>query len=129
MAAKKTTRRKTAAKPAALPKGFTAIGGFGKTFPDLNDPKKSTDTKPGEAITGVVTGYRENIKTQHGTTSNMSIETKDGENFTVWESAGLAILFEEDYTDVEIWLRFDGLGRKKGKKNPPKLFTLAVNDK
>lgn len=116
MTAKSTT------KPAALPKGFTAIGGFGQTFPDEH-------TKKGVAIQGVVTGYRENIKTQHGVTANMTLETKEGETFTVWESAALGVLFEEDYTDVEIWLRYDGLGRKKGKKNPPKLFTLAVNDK
>ncbi len=120
MTAKKKAR-KTAGKPAALPKGFHSIGGFGITFPDEH-------TKKGTAIQGVVTGYRENIKTQHGVTSNLTIETKDGETFTVWESAGLAVLFEDDYTDVEIWLRFDGLGRKKGKKNPPKLFTLAVNE-
>lgn len=120
-AAKKKVTRK-AAKPATLPKGFTAIGGFGVSFPDEH-------SKKGDAIQGQVTGYREGIKTQHGITANMTIESKDGTNYTVWESAGLAVLFEEDYTDVEVWIRFDGLGRKKGKKNPPKLFTLAINDK
>lgn len=109
------------AKTAALPKGFTAIGGFGKTFPGEKE-------KPGTAIRGVVIEYHENIKTQHGTTSNLKLETKEGEIYTVWESAALTVLFEDDYTDVEIWLRFDGMGKKKGKKNAPKLFTLAVND-
>lgn len=106
---------------AALPKGFTAIGGFGKTFP-------GDDTKPGEAIRGVVTDYHENIKTQHGITANLKLESKDGEVYTVWQSAALGVLFDEDYTDVEVWIRYDGLGKKKGKKNPPKLFTLAVNE-
>lgn len=111
-------RKKTGAQ---LPKGFTAIGGFGKTFPGHN-------TKPGEAIRGTVTDYQENIKTQHGTTALLRMETKTGEIYTVWQSAALGVLFDEDYTDVEIWLRYDGLGKKKGKKNPPKLFTLAVNE-
>ncbi len=114
MAARKQTK-------AGLPKGFTAIGGFGKTWPD-------DKTKPGEAIRGVVVEYHENIKTQHGITANLKLETKDGEIYTVWQSAALGILFDEDYTDVEIWLRFDGMGKKKGKKNAPKLFTLAVNE-
>ena len=109
------------AKVAALPKGFSAIGGFGKTFPD-------DKTKAGEAIQGVVTDYQENIKTQHGTTALLRLETKTGEVYTVWQSAALGVLFDEDYTDVEIWLRYDGLGKKKGKKNPAKLFTLAVNE-
>ncbi len=112
------TARKTG---AALPKGFTAIGGFGKTFPGDNE-------KIGTAIRGVVVEYAENIKTQHGVTSNLKLETATGEMYTVWQSAALGILFDEDYTDVEIWLRYDGLGKKKGKKNPAKLFTLAVNE-
>lgn len=107
------------AKVATLPKGFTAIGGFGATFP-------GEKTKPGEAIRGTVIEYHENIKTQHGVTANLKLEAKDGEVFTVWQSAALGILFDEDYEGVEIWLRYDGLGKKKGKKNPPKLFTLAV---
>jgi len=124
MAARKKTAKKTtrkAATVAALPKGFTAIGGFGKTWPD-------DDTKVGEAIQGVVTDYHENIKTQHGTTANLKLEAANGEVYTVWQSAALAALFDEDYTDVEVWLRFDGMGKKKGKKNAPKLFTLAVNE-
>lgn len=115
-------RKKAASKAEAqLPKGFTAIGGFGKTFP-------GDDTKAGEAIQGVVLEYQENIKTQHGVTALMRVETATGEIYTVWQSAGLAVLFDEDYTDCEVWIRFDGLGKKKGKKNPPKLFTLAVNE-
>lgn len=124
MARKKTTRKagpRKAATQAALPKGFDSIGGFGKSWPD-------DDTKIGEAIQGVVTEYHEDIKTQHGKTSNLKLESKDGEIYTVWNSAALNILFDEDYTDVEIWLRFDGLGKKKGKRNPAKLFTLACKE-
>jgi len=120
-AKKKATRTRKPATVAQLPKGFTAIGGFGTTFPADN-------TKKGTAIQGVVTGYKEDIKTQHGLTSNMTIEAKDGTNYTVWHSAGLSALFDEDYTDVEVWIRYDGLGKKRGKKNPPKLFTLAINE-
>lgn len=119
-AAKKAAPRK-AVKVAALPKGFTAIGGFGKTWPEDN-------TKIGEAIRGTVAEYHENIKTQHGVTANLKLETKSGEVYTVWSSAALSILFDEDYTDVEVWIRYDGLGKKKPGKNQAKLYTLAINE-
>lgn len=119
--AKRKAKRTTKAL-SELPKGYTAIGGFGKSWPD-------DDTKPGESIAGIVTEYQEDIKTQHGITSNLKLETASGEVFTVWRSAALAVLFDDDdYTDMEVWLRFDGLGKKKGKKNPAKLFTIAVKE-
>lgn len=121
MTAKKTAKKRTATAVAKLPKGFQAIGGFGTTFPDEK-------TKKGTAIQGVVTGYKEDITTPHGKTSNLTIESKDGTNYTVWHSAGLTALFDEDYTDIEVWIRFDGMGKKSGKKNAPKLFTLAINE-
>lgn len=121
MAARKQTT-------AALPKGFTAIGGFGKSWP--ND-----ETKNGEAIQGVVVEYDEitvprkrGNKTVNEKVNNLKLETGDGTVYTVWESAGLRALFEEDYTDVEVWIRFDGMGRKKRGQNPPKLFTVAYNE-
>ena len=119
MARKKTAKR--AATKATLPKGFEPIGGFGLSWP--ND-----DTKIGEAIQGEVTDYKYDIKTQHGKTDNMTIETKEGTVFTVWNSAGMKQFFDEDYTGIQVWLRFDGLGKKKGKRNPPKLFTTAYKE-
>lgn len=109
---------------ASLPKGFTSIGGFGKSWPD-------DSTKPGAAIQGVVIEYDKVTVTREGKkekVQNLKLETKDGIMFTVWESAGLKVLFEdEDYTDCEIWLRFDGLGPKKRGRNQARLYTLAFD--
>ena len=118
MAARKTKATKGSGV-ASLPKGFEAIGGFGKTWPDEN-------TKPGEAIQGVVTEYHEKIKTVHGLTDNLKLETEDGEVFTVWNSAGLRSLFEDDYVDVAVFIRYDGMGKKQKGKNAPRLYTVAA---
>ena len=124
--ARKKTSKKTAT--AELPKGFTAIGGFGKSWP--ND-----DTEAGDAIQGVVIDYdsitvdrKRGKKIVKETVNNLKLETADGSVFTLWESAGLRALFEEDYTDVEVWIRFDGMGTAKRGQNAPKLYTLAYNE-
>jgi hypothetical protein len=54
---------------------------------------------------------------------------KSGERFTVWESAALVELFDqikETGEGPEVYLRFEGLGKKKPGQNPPKLFTVAI---
>jgi len=121
-------RKKRQTAGSELPKGFTSIGGFGKSWP--ND-----DTKKGQAICGVVLEYDSIIVTRKRgkknvkeTVQNMRLETDNGEVFTIWESAGLKTLFEEDYTDLEVWLRYDGLGKKKSGQNPPRLYTLGYNE-
>lgn len=121
MARKKTKKAPRKGAIASLPKGFEAIGGFGQSWPN-------EDTKIGEAIQGEVVDYKYDIKTQHGKTDNMTVETKDGTVYTVWNSAGLKQFFDEDYTGVQVWLRFDGLGKKKGKRNPAKLFKTAYKE-
>lgn len=126
VAKKRVTKRaapKKAAQQAALPKGFTAIeSGFGKSWPD--------DAKIGDAIQGVVTGYRDVDlpKSKGGPTQIMSIEAPDGTTYSVWRSTVLEPLFDEDHTDYEVWLRFDGLAKAKGNNNPAKLFTMAVRE-
>ena len=122
---RKTTRRKAPRKGtvATLPKGFTAIqSGFGRSWPD--------DTKIGEAITGIVTGYRDVKlpKNKGGDTQTMQIEQADGTTLDVWKSAVLEPFFKEDYEGIEVWIRFDGLGKKKRGQNPAKLFTFAYNE-
>lgn len=124
---RKYTRKKSPVQ-AALPKGFTSIGGFGKSWPD-------EDTKKGAAVQGLVIEY-DSIKVTRKrggrnvteTVNNLKLETTDGTVITLWESATLKSLFAEDYTDIEIWVRYDGLGKKKHGQNPAKLFTLAYNE-
>ena len=115
--------RKTAV--ASLPKGYTTIGGFGKSLP--ND-----DTKVGEALGGIVSGYDEIVVTREGKkvkVQNLKLETKEGTVYTVWESAGLTSLFgDDDYTECEIWIRYDGLSAQKRGRNPARLYTLAFNE-
>lgn len=126
-ATKKTaTRKRAPAKTAAaeLPKGFTAIaGGFNKSWP--ND-----ETAVGEAVQGTVIEYRDvpRAKSKGGDTQVAVIELADGTQIDVWNSAVLRPLFEEDYEGVEVWIRFDGLGKKKRGQNPAKLFTFAYNE-
>jgi hypothetical protein len=129
MAAKKTARKETTRKTrkptvTVLPKGFTSIGGFGKSWP--ND-----DTKVGQAIGGTVTDYDEIAVTREGRkvkVQNLKLETPEGEVFTVWESAGLMILFEEDYTGFQVWIRYDGLGAKKRGRNQARLYSVAYKE-
>ena len=118
------TKRKTKSKVTQLPKGFTSIGGFGASWP--ND-----ETKAGEAISGTVIEYDEFEVVRGGKkqlAETLKLETDDGTVFTVWRSAALGHLFDEDYTDLQVWLRFDGLGKKKRGQNPAKLFTTAYNE-
>lgn len=126
MTARKTKPRK--GKISELPKGYTSIGGFGSNWP-------GEDTKPGQAISGVVVEYDSIIVTRkrggknvQEEVHNLKLETEDGTMFTVWESATLKALFTEDYTDMEVWLRYDGLGKKKRGQNPAKLFNIAYNE-
>lgn len=123
---RKTTRRKTPRKGtvAQLPKGFTAIqSGFGLSWPN-------EETKIGDAIEGVVTGYRtvKRAKNKGGDTQVMSVEQADGTHITVWKSAVLETFFDEDYEGLSVWIRFDGLGKKKRGQNPAKLFTYAYKE-
>lgn len=125
MARKKTATKKAATKgaQAQLPKGFTAIeSGFSKSWP-------SEDTAIGDAISGIVTGYRDvpRPKSKGGDTQVMSIELDDGSTVSVWKSAVLKPLFEEDYTDVAVWIRYDGLGKKKKGQNAARLYTIAYH--
>lgn len=117
--------RKTArkSKVTQLPKGFQPIGGFGASWP-------SDDTKAGEMIRGIVTEYDEVTVTREGKkvqVENLKLEAEDGRIFTVWESAGNRALFENDYTEVDVAIRYDGLGPKKRGRNPARLYSIAAD--
>lgn len=126
MAARKSKRGAARAKPASkLPKGFTAISRGGDSWP--ND-----DTKTGEVLEGNIVEYK-TIPTKYNKKPEREnvavVERADGTKVTVWESSVLEPLFDEDYTDCAVWLRFDGLSAKKKKgQNPAKLFTIGIQE-
>ena len=110
-------------KVTQLPKGFQPIGGFGASWPNDN-------TKGGDAISGEVLEYDEFTVTRNGKKQNaetLKLEADSGTVYTVWRSAGNGVLFDEDYTGIVVWIRFDGLGPKKRGQNPAKLFTIAAD--
>ena len=131
--AKKTARKKAPAKAAAtalpeqeaIPEGFEEIGGgYAPTW-------KVEDLK---VLHGPVTGGVREVELTIGrkkqTRRCMEVtRKKSGERFTVWESAALGELFDQ-ITELgegpEVYIRFDGLGKKKAGQNPPKLFTVAI---
>jgi hypothetical protein len=55
------------------------------------------------------------------------LETLDGPVLTLWESAGLAPIF--DYEEgVEVAIIFDGMGKAKRGQNAPRLYRIGVNE-
>jgi hypothetical protein len=118
--ARKTARK---GKVTQLPKGFQPIGGFGASWP-------GDDTKVGEMIRGIVTEYDEVTVTREGKkvqVENLKLEADDDRIYTVWQSAGNRALFDEDYTEIEVAIRYDGLGPKKRGRNPARLYSIAAD--
>lgn len=113
-----TTKRKTRA--TQLPKGFEAITGFGRAWPDEH-------TKKGDMIRGVMTEFDE-FDTGKGknkrTVRTVKVETDDG-LLTLYESSGLRALFEYE-EGTEIAVIFDGMGKAKPGQNAPRLYRLGV---
>jgi len=136
-AAKKTSNRKPAkaAAPANLPdstdipEGMKQMGGgYAPTW----KPEEI-----GESIHGNVTSGVREVEFKQGRKvvqrRVMELTTLETEQrFAVWESAALGSLFDEiaeageEAIGIEVYLRFDGLGKKKAGQNPPKLFTVAI---
>jgi hypothetical protein len=126
-AAKKTAKANAVALPESetIPEGFEEIGGG-----------YSATWKPDErkVLHGPVTGGVREVELTIGrkkqTRRCMEVTAKkSGERFTVWESAALVELFDqikETGEGPEVYLRFEGLGKKKPGQNPPKLFTVAI---
>ena len=132
--AKKKAAKKTApaSAPAALPEseespeGFEQVGGgYAPTW----KPEEH-----GKLVHGKVTGGVREVEMTIGRkkTNRRCMEVtqkKSGERLTLWESAALVDLFDqiaETGEGPEVFVRFDGYGKKKPGQNPPKLFTVAV---
>ena len=81
-------------------------------------------------VTGAVRSVDLTIRKEKKTVRCMEVtRKKSGERFTVWESAALGGLFDsiaETGEGPEVYIRYDGLGKKKPGQNPPKLFTVAI---
>jgi hypothetical protein len=128
---KTTTRRKADTMPAnnAVPAGFKQLGGG---YADSWNPE------PGDVLIGSVTGEIRSLEVKRGrktvTTRVMEVtEDETGKRYSVWDSATLSPLFDElqgydgGPVGTGIYIKFDGLGKSKGKgMNPPKLFTVAI---
>ncbi len=133
-ASKKAARKKAPAKASAtalppsedIPEGFEQIGGgYAATW----KPEEHGKLLHGR-ITGGVREVELTIGRKKQTRRCMEVtQKKSGERFTLWESAALGELFDqtvESGEGPELYLRFDGYGKKKPGQNPPKLFTVAI---
>ena len=135
-APRKKAPRKTAAQeypepaPAEIPKGMKQLGGsYAKTW----------EPEIGESLHGVVTGGVRSVEMpkrgRMPASTRRVIEVTnhaDQRRVAIWESAALGELFDslndldENGKGQEVFIQFDGLGKKKAGQNPPKLFTVAL---
>lgn len=132
-ASKKKVSKKTATKkaPAALPQAEDIPEGFEQIGASYAPSWKPEELKVLHGpVTGGVRQVELTIRKEKKTVRCMEItRKKSGERFTVWESASLRDLFDqiaETGEGPEVYLRYDGLGKKKPGQNAPKLFTVAV---
>lgn len=122
---------KSLPQSADIPSGMKQMGGgYAPTW---------TPVEIGDSIHGVVSDLPKELTLNKGTkkenvTRVMEVTDMEGERFAVWDSAVLASLFDEieglddAAIGVEIYIKYDGLGKKKPGQNPPKLFTVAIQD-
>jgi len=132
--AAKKTKPKLKAVPSAslpqsanIPEGMKQMGGgYAPTW---------TPVEIGDSIHGYVTELPKEMVLNKGTkkenqTRVMEVTNLEGERFAVWDSAVLTTLFdaieEGGELEVEVYIEYTGLGKKKPGQNPPKLFTVAM---
>lgn len=113
-----------AALPQAsnIPEGMQQIGGgYAPTW---------KPEKPGESVHGHVVGDVRSVEMTIGRKKQerrcFEVKTKEGDRFTIWESAALGELFDMVADGMEVFIQYDGLGKAKKGQNPPKLFTVAA---
>lgn len=126
MATAKASKNQTNTAPQP-PKGMKVIhGGYAKTW--------NVDEMP--VLEGKVSEGPKTVTLNKGTKKEadrrcVEVTTDDGSRYTLWESAGLAGLFEklaEAELPVKVWVAFRGLGTAKKGQNAPKLFDAAISD-
>lgn len=113
---------------ASIPAGMRQMGGgYAKTW---------TPEEVGDSLHGVVSALPKEVtlnkgKAKENQTRVMEVTDMEGNRHGVWESVVLAPLFDEvnlNYVEpgVEVFIQYDGLGKKKPGQNPAKLFTVAI---
>ncbi len=129
MTAKKTAK-KTALGRDGIPSGYRKLG---ESYADTWKPETE-----GERVHGTVTGGVRSVdmpkrgRIPAGTRRVIEVTNHTGERLAVWESAALGELFDtldgmkDNGVGAEVFIQYDGLGKKKAGQNPPKLFTVAI---
>lgn len=127
---KKAPAKKSASLPqaAGIPEGMKQMGGgYAPTW----KPEEI-----GDSLHGVVSALPKELSLKQGRKTNvtrvMEITDMEDKRHALWESAVLASLFDEiaaageDGMGVEVYIQYDGLGKKKAGQNATKLFTVAM---
>lgn len=118
----KATASSLARSSGDIPKGMKAINAsFAPTWnPEQRKELTGTFSEPKSV----------ELKQGKKTVERRCVEfmTHDGERYTIWESAGLKVMFDDVEPGTEVYIRFDGYGQAKPGQNPPKLFTVATAD-
>ena len=136
--AKKTSKKVSKKAPAkratslpssaVIPDGMKQMGGgYAPTW---------RPEEVGDSIHGVVSSLPKELSLKQGRKTNvtrvMEITDMEDKRHAVWESVVLASLFDEiaaagdDGLGIEVYIQYDGLGKKKAGQNAPKLFTVAM---
>ena len=114
---------------SSIPAGMKQMGGgYAPTW---------TPEEIGDSIHGVVSDLPKELtinkgKKNENETRVMEVTDMEGERFAVWQSAVLTPLFDEieelgdDGIGTEIFIEYNGLGKKKPGQNAPRLYTVAV---
>jgi len=131
--------RKAASLPqsTSIPKGMKQMGGgYAPTW----KPEKEGDNLHGKVHAPVKTVEFTQKRKVKGKMTEETVERRvveiasldDGKRHALWESAALVELFDalanegENAVGTEVFIQYDGLGKKKAGQNPPKLFTVAM---
>lgn len=112
---------------ANIPAGMRQMGGgYATTW---------SPVEPGDSLHGFVSAMPKELTLNKGTkkenvTRVMEVTDKEGIRHGVWDSAVLSSLFNEveehGEPGQEVFIQYDGLGKKKPGQNAPKLFTVAI---
>lgn len=101
-----------------IPAGFTetpAEGGFGS----MHDFKK-TALLVGKCV------KIENVNTRNGKQLKMTVKDQAGNLLGVWHSFMLSGLFKKKPVGKQVYIRFEGTQKIKGRKEPMKLFSCGI---